>query len=417
MKMLETIEGIELITTKACNMRCTYCYENKAKNSMFTKETANSILDLIRNNDKITYIDFFGGESLLPELKEHIMNFLKELATIRRNLKFYITTNALEVDKMYDVIDYIKDTFESLSIQISLDGGKQAHDICRIDTNKEGTFDRVFQNAINLFEIYKESENVRFNIHHVVSLQNAQYLIDTVCFDNMLKKHYPDVHISYNSEHSINTKPHDPSILIEALEFLHNIYMQFDLHFEIWCEFLHIEDYFQTRHAKCNLMDKFMNVSPDGDVSPCHYFWKQHGHNFYNINTKELDIDKYNKSLEFIKDNKAVSELGYDCDTCPSKGFCSYCAASSWVSTGYTNNTIVGSTVCSYARTVGEWVINKYNDGRYEELSDEEKQKLLDKFQEVIDKFDKDKTVENLRDFLFYRIKCKLNGIYESKEV
>lgn len=411
---LDNIIGIELLTTRACNMRCTYCYEKKDKNSVFSSETAANILEMIRNNPNIKSIDLFGGESLLPEIKDNIMSFLKELKNIRNDISFYITTNALETAKVIDIIDFIKDNFEKVTIQISLDGAKQAQDICRIDIDKNGTFDRVFNNTILLLERYNECDNVKINLHHVVSLQNVQYIIDTVCLDNSLCTAYPKLRISYNSEHSINNKPHDTVFLTEVLEFLHGLYLQNDLKPYVWDQFLHIDDYFQEDHARCNLMDKYITISPNGDLSPCHFFSNKHNHNFYNINTKQVDNDKYNRSLAFAKhDVTPISELGYSCSDCVAKGFCAYCAANSYIDTNYTNKGIIGSTACSYSRTIGDWVVDKYNDGIRTFRSEEEINKLFKQFESIANKLEKEPTAENLKEFLFYRIKCKLNGLYE----
>lgn len=411
---LDNIIGVELLTTRACNMRCTYCYEKKDKNSVFSSETVNSVLEMVRNNPNIKYIDLFGGESLLPEIKTNIMKFLTDLKDIRNDISFYVTTNALETEKILDIIDFIKDNFEKIGIQISLDGAKQAQDICRIDIDKNGTFDRVFNNTILLLERYNECDNVKINLHHVVSLQNVQYIIDTVCLDNSLCTAYPKLRISYNSEHSINNKPHDTVFLTEVLEFLHGLYLQNDLKPYVWDQFLHIDDYFQEDHARCNLMDKYITISPNGDLSPCHFFSNKHNHNFYNINTKQVDNDKYNKSLAFAKhDVTPISELGYSCSDCVAKGFCAYCAANSYIDTNYTNRSIIGSTACSYSRTIGDWVVDKYNDGIRTLRSEEEINEMIKHFENIANKLEKEPTAENLREFLFYRIKCKLNGLYE----
>lgn len=407
------IEGIELFTTRSCNMRCTYCYENKEKNTVFSSETSKNLLELIRNNHNIKYIDLFGGESLLPDIADNIMDFLQELAKIRTNITFYIVTNGYETDKILNILDYIKDTFEEVTIQISMDGSKNAHDMCRLDLNKNGTFDKVFNNTILLLERYKEASNVKIYIHHVISIENIQYIIETVCLDNKLCMMYPDLRIAYNSEHSIHTNAHNLEFIIEILEFLHNLYLNNDLKPYVWDQFIHAYDYFQTEHSGCDLMNKYITVDTNGDIIPCHFFNKSHNHSYYNINTKEFNQDNYNKSLEFIKHKEPQSELRYDCKSCVSKGFCPFCSAASYLYDKDNKNNIVGSTACSYAHTIGNWVINKYNNGITKALKDEEKQHLLDHLNGIADELDKDFNAETLKEFLFYRIKCKINGIYD----
>ena len=411
--ILENIEGIELFTTRSCNMRCTYCYENKQKNTVFSNETANNILELIKDNPNIKYIDLFGGESLLPEIDDNIMKFLIELAKIRTDISFYVITNGYETSKILHIIDYIKDTFNDIGVQISLDGCKSAQDICRIDVDKNGTFDKVFQNTILLLEKYKDTSNVRINIHHVLSLQNIQYITDTVCLDNKLCQMYPDLRVSYNSEHSIHTNAHNTEFLINVLEFLHQLYLNNDLKPYIWDQFIHVDDYFQKDQPRCNLMDKFITVDINGDLNPCHFFSKYHNHTYYNINTKEFNEDNYNKSLAFIKKNTVNSELGHDCNSCVSKGFCPFCAASSYLYDKNHCNNIVGSTACSYAYTIGNWVINKYNDGIITEVTEHKRKELLNQLNDIANELDINFNTENLQKFLFYRIKCKINGIYD----
>ena len=128
---LEEIKHIELTTTKACNMRCTYCYEKKDKKSVFTKETGKNIIEMVKNYSSIESITLFGGESLLPEISDDIMSFLKDLYDVRNNLTISIITNGYETKEVENILDYIADNFQGLQIQFSLDGSKEAHDICR----------------------------------------------------------------------------------------------------------------------------------------------------------------------------------------------------------------------------------------------------------------------------------------------
>ena len=409
--------AIELFTTRACNMRCTYCYENKPKVSKFSKETADSIVELIKTHPNIKHLDLFGGESLLPEIKDDLLDFLKNVSSVRTDISIYITTNALESEKILDVIDYIVDTFDRLDLQISLDGSKEAQDICRIDNYKSGTFDRVFQNTVLLLDRYKNTSNVYINIHHVISLQNIDYIVDTVALDNKLLENYPDLLISYNSEHSLNTKPHDIRKLLEILDFLNELYLNGDLHPRLWDRFIHVKEYFYETQPRCNLMDAGLTIDTNGDLCPCHFFSKQDKHDFYNINTKKFDQEKYDKAKAFATEVDVSSELNIDCSDCVSKGFCPYCAAASWLATDNKYAGLVGSTACSYARTIGEWAIRIYNDGIRTVADEETKSNMLIEYNRLADIVEVDPSKENIRNLLFYRIKCKLNGLYEPEEV
>lgn len=408
---LEEIKHIELTTTKACNMRCTYCYEKKDKKSVFTKETADNIIDLVKNYSSIESITLFGGESLLPEIADDIMKFLKDLYDVRNNIVISIITNGYETKKVEHILDYIADNFEELQIQFSLDGCKEAHDICRKDLHNNGTFDDVLNNVMYTLDKYKDRENVHIHIHHVVSLENIKYLVETVCLDNELIKMFKNYRCSYNSEHSIHTEPHDEEALLDMLEQLHQIYLNGDLHPLIWDSLLNVDDYLWKQHSRCAFTRRNMAVDPNGNCSPCHFFTDKDKHVYYNVNTKEINEEAYAKTKAFEEDSNIVSELGRDCSTCPGIGFCAYCAASSYVQTNYKDKTIVGATACSFAYTIANWTIQTYNDGVRPEPNQEFLNNGLELLQRIANTLDKNPNDEKLsKVFLKLRIKYRLYG-------
>ena len=408
---LEEIKHIELTTTKACNMRCTYCYEKKDKKSVFTKETGKNIIEMVKNYSSIESITLFGGESLLPEISDDIMSFLKDLYDVRNNLTISIITNGYETKEVEHILDYIADNFQGLQIQFSLDGSKEAHDICRKNLDNKGTFDNVLANVIYTLDKYKDKENVLIHIHHVVSLENIKYLIDTVCLDNELYKSFNNYSCSYNSEHSIHTEPHDEEVLLDMLEQLNQIYLKGELHPVIWDSLLSTDYYLRRKHSKCAFTYRNMAVDPDGNCNPCHFFTSKDNHTYYNINTKEVNEEALAKTKEFEKDIEITSELGRDCKTCPAIGFCAYCAASRYVKTNYTDKTIVGATACSFAYTIANWTLQTYNDGcrpYHDEEFLKEGLALLNRLANTIDKNPDNEKL--LRAFLYLRVKYKLYG-------
>ena len=154
-----------------------------------------------------------------------------------------------------------------------------------------------------------------------------------------------------------------------------------------------------------------MAVDPNGNCSPCHFFTDKDKHVYYNVNTREINEEAFAKTKAFEEDSNIVSELGRDCSTCPGIGFCAYCAASSYVQTNYKDKTIVGSTACSFAYTIANWTIQKYNDGcrpYHDEEFLKEGLALLNRLANTIDKNpDNEKLVKA---FLYLRIKYRLYG-------
>jgi radical SAM protein with 4Fe4S-binding SPASM domain len=77
--LFENLEFVDLLLTNACNLSCTYCYEQHNKDvGRFTTQTIKQVWDwLLSINDlKGKYLQFFGGEPLIH--KKLILDFLRE---------------------------------------------------------------------------------------------------------------------------------------------------------------------------------------------------------------------------------------------------------------------------------------------------------------------------------------------------
>lgn len=134
--------------TKACNMRCKYCYEGSEKEYEFmTAQTAEAVIDWILKTisplkRKIFVVRFHGGE---PLLNIGIIKFIIEKLNKTEGMcfVFQITTNAYCLEQ--EVLEYVTEHMSGISV--SLDGNKTINDINRLNILGESTFAVVLKNA------------------------------------------------------------------------------------------------------------------------------------------------------------------------------------------------------------------------------------------------------------------------------
>jgi len=143
--------GITILTTYACNLSCTYCYEHGigATPSMKNEITKRVILWIIKRLDKIRpntlRLMFFGGEPLLNV--KPIKSISEELhyACLRRRIELdiRIVTNGVLLTE--DIVTYLK-PFGLKGVKVTIDGDKMAHDSRRRFKDGSGSFDTIIEN-------------------------------------------------------------------------------------------------------------------------------------------------------------------------------------------------------------------------------------------------------------------------------
>ena len=146
---------IQILTNLDCNLRCTYCYENKDRGANNCESMMDFIyarynenfFDLLTNGDEINrdvVIDFIGGETLMyPHTLEKLCKYAYYChAANKGSLTFSISTNGTLIERQ-DVRDFLLKWKKHISLGFSIDGTKEIHDDCRIDTQGKGSYDRA----------------------------------------------------------------------------------------------------------------------------------------------------------------------------------------------------------------------------------------------------------------------------------
>lgn len=158
---LAQCRNITFQVTDDCCLKCSYCYQTHKGHAMMTEEVAKAAIDLLfklydQNDENMvinhhTYgiiLDLIGGEPFMNvEIMDYIVDyFIKEC--YRRdhiwltNFRVSISTNGLLYFEP-KVQDFLNKYHDLISMNVTLDGPKEIHDLCRVDYNDEGSFDRA----------------------------------------------------------------------------------------------------------------------------------------------------------------------------------------------------------------------------------------------------------------------------------
>ncbi len=133
---------LTLHLTRACNLRCDYCYAPPQDGAAMSFATGRQALELgSRLNSGSCGIVFFGGEPLLcGGLIRDLVACGRELERYRAGrFHFKVTTNGTLLDSEFLEFAQREDVF----VALSLDGTQAAHDAHRRTATGAGTFERL----------------------------------------------------------------------------------------------------------------------------------------------------------------------------------------------------------------------------------------------------------------------------------
>ena len=179
--------------TFKCNLRCTYCFEgdltNDGQNVMDIEDihtTFKAIDELSKAyKERRRSIELFGGEPLLPSNKKLISLLFKEAQ--KRSIPVSIVTNGVFVTDYADILEQYHDVLGS--VQITVDGPRDMHDLRRKSGNGKGSFDKICVGIDTLLEM-RINVNARTNVdiqnieslHELFSVFTARGWVDNAHF-------------------------------------------------------------------------------------------------------------------------------------------------------------------------------------------------------------------------------------------
>jgi len=164
---------LDLILTAACNLRCTYCYQNAKKNRRMSWSVAQRALDaLLASEEDVLAINFFGGEPMTEfDLIRRSVQYFEERKETSRTCYYGVSTNGsfLGPDEASFLAEYRFDT------QISFDGVADAQRF-----RGDGTFEIVIDGVRSLRERYSEYFQQCVSVGTTLLPSTVKHLPDTV---------------------------------------------------------------------------------------------------------------------------------------------------------------------------------------------------------------------------------------------
>ena len=139
----ETAPQVLLAPTYACNLACTYCYQNgiKQKTQLMKRDVVDAFFEhlLVQFPDQKPFITLFGGEPLnaAPRQKEIIDYIVKKAA--QGGYAITAVTNGYDLMAYFDILQQA--TLKEL--QITLDGPQEVHDLRRHTAGGQGTYHKI----------------------------------------------------------------------------------------------------------------------------------------------------------------------------------------------------------------------------------------------------------------------------------
>lgn len=161
---------LTILPTLNCNLRCWYCYEEHKPHHTMKEDVLERVKLFLKKKVsepelKTLYLDFFGGEPLLPfnHVVAPILDYVAPLSR-QNNVRLFVNLVTNGVLLTADVIGKLKslDLESAPGFQITLDGNRKLHDNSRHTASKGPTYDIIVKN-IRAALSAGLSVNVRFN--------------------------------------------------------------------------------------------------------------------------------------------------------------------------------------------------------------------------------------------------------------
>ena len=170
------IVNMVLTCTEQCNLRCSYCTfcgdypEVRCHSSKSMKLSVGlTALEWLKNHSgaaETVSVSFWGGEPLLEWQKLKKMIKHARILFYDRKLLLNISTNGTLLKG--DFLEWLKDDFHDIHLNITLNGPKIIHDRLRRYRNGMPSYDDIFSNVIQLRKIFKENftKHVMFLVNY-----------------------------------------------------------------------------------------------------------------------------------------------------------------------------------------------------------------------------------------------------------
>ncbi|MEM7310986.1 MAG: radical SAM protein [Planctomycetota bacterium] len=320
--------NLMLLVTEACNLACTYCYEEiqgvHKRATMMTVEHARQLIDryLEDNGDRDgATITFFGGEPLLNErvLRDGVAYAKQRGEELGKAIDFTMTTNLTLLTEEH--AEFLAQN--RFHVMVSLDGDREANDRYRRTVKGEGTYDTVVANLQILIAAMKrhgvrlpkiratmtaENTDRRAIEEHLRSLGTPLVMVgDTHGTVHAGKAEHDVKQEDGELEEKIDERRREVEHQLAALDAAPDGPMTLEQGVLDALRKVHGEVVRPEPHAKvtpqlCGVCRNMRAVTPKGDTYPCHRFVGMEAFNMGNMLDGTEDPEKKRRFYERVLD-------------------------------------------------------------------------------------------------------------------
>lgn len=339
---------ITFCVTNACQLRCTYCYEQHKGNSFMNFETAKKFIDLILTGDKgmsqyitpevspAVILEFIGGEPFLAiDLIDQIVDYWMDTTTEMMHPwadKFMISICSNGVAYWEPKVqEFLEKHKNHLSFSVTIDGNKELHDACRVyaGTNK-GCYDEAWAAAEDWI-----SRGYSMGSKMTYAPENIQHMHTAMM--HMIDNGYTE--INSNCAYEPEWSNEDAALFYEqgkkiADDILNrNLNMERDYYISIF-----EEDFFKPKPETdlenwCGGNGVMIACDWDGEIYPCiRYMEMSLGNDQPKLPIGSVDDGvmikpEHKNCVDCLRKITRRSQSTDECFECPIANGCSWCTA------------------------------------------------------------------------------------------
>ena len=399
--------------TDDCCLNCSYCYQTNKGHRIMTKETIKKCIDLlfkmydenkddtlINHHTKGLIIEFIGGEPLLNMetvtygSEYFIDQCIQKHHQWLNNFIFSISSNGiLYFDKLFQ--KYIQKFYPFLSLNITIDGPKHLHDLCRKDFNNEGSFDRAIA-AFNDWKKYNKHPSTKVTI----APENLPYLSDIVNF--FIEAGSNQINANPIFEH--NWTIEEAKVYYKELYKIADICLNnLDISTSLFTERCGLPMLSNNNQSWCGGTGLMLAFDPEGQAYPClRYMSSSLGSdrkpiiigNYNGIYKTKEEKEIYNKLNNITRKSQSTNE----CFNCSVAWECAWCSAWNYQELGTPNKR--STNICWMHRTRS--LVNSYYYNNYYRLSEIERRMPVYLNRDLATKIISDEEYDLLLQLSFY---------------
>lgn len=339
---------ITFCVTNACQLRCTYCYEQHKGNCYMDFETAKKFIDLLLSGEKgmdkyinpdispAVTIEFIGGEPFLAiDLMDQIVDYWMDRTTELMHPwadKFIISVCSNGV-AYFDpkVQNFLKKHKDRISFSVTIDGNKELHNACRVYAGTNiGCYDEAVAAA-------KDWMDKGYYMGSKITLapENLKYMSQAIL--HMVDLGYTE--ILANCAYEPKYTSQDALLFYKEGKKLADEFLNRNLNFDnnFYCS-LYEPDYFKPKQETdienwCGGNGVMIACDWDGEIYPCiRYMEMSLGNDQPKLPIGNVD-DGLMQTPEQIQNVKCLqcvnrrTQSTDECFYCPIAEGCSWCTA------------------------------------------------------------------------------------------